>query len=77
MHPEQGHKNDPRDGILPLRGQAERSGAVLPEEKAPGKPDSCFSYLKRGCKKEGVRLFRGVCYDRTRKNGLKLKRREI
>ena len=34
-HPEEGRKNDPRDGIPLLRGQAERAGAVQPgEEKA-------------------------------------------
>ena len=34
-HPEEGHKNSPRDGITSLRGQAERAGAVQPgEEKA-------------------------------------------
>ena len=30
VHPEKGHKNDPRDGITPLQGQAERDGAVQP-----------------------------------------------
>ena len=34
--PEEGHKNDPRDGTPLLQGQAERAGAVHPgEEKAP------------------------------------------
>jgi len=36
-HPDEGHKNDPRDGTPVLRGQAERARAVqLGEEKAPG-----------------------------------------
>ena len=34
--PEEGHKNELRDGTPLLRGQAERAGAVQPgEEKAP------------------------------------------
>ena len=34
-HPEEGHKNDPRDGTPLLRGQVERAGAVQHgEEKA-------------------------------------------
>ena len=28
--PEEGNKNDPRDGTPPLQGQAERTGAVQP-----------------------------------------------
>ena len=32
-HPEKGHKNDPRDGMPPLQGQAERAGAVQPGEE--------------------------------------------
>ena len=35
VHPEEGHKNDPRDGTPLLRGQTERAGAAQPgEEKA-------------------------------------------
>ena len=35
MCPEEGHKNDPRDGTLPPQGQTKRAGAVQPgEEKA-------------------------------------------
>ena len=32
MHPEEGHKSDPRDGTPLLQGQAERAGAVQPGE---------------------------------------------
>jgi len=32
-HPEEGHKNDPRDGTPLLRGQAERAEAVQPREE--------------------------------------------
>ena len=40
-HPEEGHKNSPRDGITSLRGQAERAGAVQPgEEKALERAES-------------------------------------
>jgi len=39
--PEEGHKNDPRDGTALLWGQAERAGAVQPgEEKALRRPHS-------------------------------------
>jgi len=31
--PEKGHKKDPRDEMPPLQGQAERAGAVQPEEE--------------------------------------------
>ena len=38
MHPEKGHKNDPRDVTPLLQEQAERVGAVEPEEEmAPGR----------------------------------------
>ena len=40
VHPKEGHKNAPRDGRTHLRGQAERAGAVQPqEEKALRRPD--------------------------------------
>ena len=41
MRPEEGHKNDQRDGTALLRGKAERVGVVQAgEEKALGRP-SC------------------------------------
>ena len=33
VHPEEGHKNDPRAGTALLSGQAERAGAVQPGEE--------------------------------------------
>ena len=36
-----------------------------------------FQCLKGSCKKEGDRLFSGVCCDRTRRNGIKLKERRF
>ena len=37
--PEEGYKNDSRDGTPLLRGQAKKAGPVqLGEEKAPGRP---------------------------------------
>ena len=45
--PEEGHKNDPGDGMPPLEEQTERAGAVQPEEeKAPERPDSGLSVSK-------------------------------
>ena len=45
--PEEGQKNAPRDGTPPLRGQAERGGAVQPgEEKALGRPENGLSVSK-------------------------------
>jgi len=43
-HPEEGHKNDPKDGIAPLQRPAERAGAFQPgEEKALWRPESGLS----------------------------------
>ena len=40
VNPEEGNKNDSRNGIPPLQGQAERGGAVQNgEEKALGGPE--------------------------------------
>ena len=73
-HPEEGHKNDPRDGTPLLQGQAERAGAVQHgEEKALRDLRAAFQYLKGGCKKEGDRLLSRGCCDRTRGNGFQLK----
>ena len=56
VHPEEGHRNDPRDGTPVLRGQAVRVGAVQPgEEKLQGDLVA-FQYLKGSCRKEGDRL---------------------
>ena len=47
VHPEEGHKNVPRDGTPPLLVEAERAGAVQPlEGKAPGRPESSLSVSK-------------------------------
>jgi len=56
--PEEGHKNNPRDGTPPLCGQAERAGAVQPgEEKALGRPESGLSVSKGGlCEKRAQTL---------------------
>ena len=59
VHPE-GHKNDSRDGTLPLCIQAERAGAVQPGGgKAPGSPDSSLAVSNGGCMEED-RLFLGA-----------------
>ena len=73
-HLEEGHKNDPRNEAPPLRGQAERAGAVYPREgRLQGDRRVVFQYLKGGCNKEGERLFSRSCFDRTRANHFKLK----
>lgn len=58
--PEEGHKNEQRDGEPLLWGKAERVGVVQPgEERAPGRP-----YCS---------LFTKACSDRTRSNGFQFK----
>ena len=48
MHPEEGHKNDQRDGTPLLQGQDARAGTVQPGTgKAPGRPESGLS-VSRG-----------------------------
>ena len=48
MHPEERHKNDPRDATPLLQGQAERAGAVqCGEWKALGRPESGLSVSNR------------------------------
>jgi len=47
--PEEGHKNDPRDGTPLLLGQSERAGAVQHgEEKALGRSESGLSMSEGG-----------------------------
>ena len=54
-HPEEGHKNDLRDGIPALRGQAEGAGAVQPgDEKALERPDSGLSVSNGAVRKKGT-----------------------
>ena len=70
-HPEDGHKNDPRDGTTPLRGQAERAGAVQPgEEKAPG-------HLKAGYKRKGTDSLAESAVAEQRKMVSNLKRGDL
>jgi len=72
--PEEGHKNEQRDGASLLRGQAEGVGAVQPgEEKVMGRPIAAFQYLKGAYRKAGEGLLTRACSDRTRSNGFKLK----
>jgi len=47
--PEEGHKDDPRDGAPLLWGKAERVGAVQPgEQKAAGRPYSSLPVPEGG-----------------------------
>lgn len=47
------------------------------EEIAPGRPYGNFQYLKGSYRKAGEGLFFRKCYDRTKRNGLKLKEGRI
>ena len=48
VHPEEGHKNDPRDGTPLLRGQAERAGAVQPGEQKELNAAGRHKSMKKG-----------------------------
>jgi len=72
--PEEGHKNDQRDGTPLLQGEAERVGAVRPgEEKAPGTPYCSLSVFKGGLEERWRQIFSRACGDGTSSNGFKLK----
>ena len=67
MGPEEGHEDGQRPGAPPLRGQAERAGAVQHTgQKAPGAlysplvPEGAYRKAEEG-------LFIRACHDRTRK----------
>ncbi|KAK4830516.1 hypothetical protein QYF61_011458 [Mycteria americana] len=66
--PEEGHKNDLRDGAPLLRGQAD-----LEKRRLWGDLIAGFQYLKGAYRKDGDRLFSKVCCDRTRSNAFKLR----
>jgi len=71
--PDEGHKNDLRNGTPLLRGEVERVGVVQPgEEQALGTPYSSLPVLK-GRLLERWRLFTTACSDRTRGNSFKLR----
>ena len=67
MGPEEGHKDDQKDGAPPLLGGAERAGAFQPGEDLT----EALQYLKRAHRKAGEGL-RRACSDRTAGNGFKL-----
>ena len=51
-----------------------RELGLFREEKAPDILIAAFQYLKKGCKKEGDRLFSRVCGDRIWRKSFKLKK---
>ena len=73
--PEESHDDDDdqRAGAPPLRGQAERAGALQPgEEKALRRPYSGLPVPEGAYRKAGEGLFIRAGSDRTRANGFKL-----
>ena len=72
--PEQGHKNDRRDGTPLAWGKAERVGAVQPgEEQAVGRSYCGLPAHEVAYKKAGEGLLTSAFTDRTNSNGFKLK----
>ncbi|KAJ7396423.1 hypothetical protein BTVI_145404 [Pitangus sulphuratus] len=74
VDPEEGHKDDQKDGAPLLQRKAERGGVVQHgEKKTSGRPHCGLPYLKGAYKKEGEELFKWADSYRTRGNGFKLK----
>ena len=73
VHPEEGHRNDPRDGTPPCETGRELGLFSLENRRLWGVLRATFQYLKGGCKKEGDRLFSRVCCGRIRGNSVKVK----
>ena len=71
--PEEGHKNDPRDGTPPLRGQAESWGCSAWREKVLGRLESSLSISTRELQERRGWTLSRVCGDRARVHGFKLK----
>jgi len=74
VHPEQGHRNDPRDGTPLLQDRLRELGLCSMEKgRLRGELRVACQCLKGSNRKEGYSLFSRVCGDRTRGNGFKLK----
>jgi len=72
--PEEGHKNDQRDGTPLLWGKAERVGVVQSgEENSLGRPYSSLPVPEGAYKRAGEGLSTRACSDRRKGNGFKLK----
>ena len=56
VHPEEGHKNDPRDGSPPYRDMLRAGATQHGEGKAARRPESSLSVSKGVVKKKGTTL---------------------
>ena len=73
-HPEEGCKDDLRDGNLSYEDRLREVGLFSLEKRRLQEDQIVASQdINGGCKKEGDRLFSRVSCKRTRGNGLKLK----
>ena len=74
MYPEEGHKNDPRDGTALYEDRLRELGLFsLEKRRLWGDLRAALQYMKGGRKKEWGRLFSRFGCDRIRGNGYKLK----
>ena len=59
VHPEEGHRNDPRDGTLPYKDRLRELGLLSLEKRTLWRDLICtFQYLTGDYKEEGDKLFK-------------------